>query len=158
MSSEIKLGSQTEKEALPDKRSGMVTVGCKHPSGLVLEIDESREEAPTPGANKVKVHYPTGRKVTLNGSNSTHPDSPQVASGRVVGGYGLTNVPEDFWSMWTAQHQDFPMLKNGTLFAHPTQDGITTEAANRRTVKNGMEPMDPERPGPGLERDNGKTI
>lgn len=146
-----------EKEVPPTK-GGMVMVGCKHPSGLVLEIDESREEAPVPGANKVKVHYPTGRKVILNGSNSTHPDSPQVATGRAVGGYGLTSVPEDFWNMWVAQHPDFPMLKNNTLFVHQTQDGITSEANDRRTVKNGLEPMDPARPGPGLERDNGRAI
>lgn len=156
MPSEIKMGLPTETPS--ERRSGVVMVGCKHPSGLVLEIDESREEAPTPGANEVKVHYPTGRKVVLNGSNSTHPDSPQVAKGRAVGGYGLTAVPEDFWNEWVAQHQDFPMLKNNTLFAHATQDGITSEAANRRDVKNGMEPMDPNRPGPGLERDNGKAI
>lgn len=155
---EIAMPLDTKKAANTEAKSGMITIACKHPSGLVLELDDSREEAPTPGANKVKFYFGTGRTVTLNGSNSSHPDSPQVAVGRVSAGFGLTDIPESFWDKWVEQHPDFPMLKNGTLFALRTQDAIMSETANRRAVKNGLEPRDPDNPGPGLARENGKAL
>jgi hypothetical protein len=130
----------------------MVSVGCKLPYGLVLELDTEKKEPVVPGSDKlVKVFYPSGDKVTIAGSNSAHPDTGNP--GRVVAGYGITDVPAKFWNEWVAQHAAYPLLVNGTLFAHPKADATISEAGNRRSLKTGLEQMDPDKPGPGLTKD-----
>jgi len=127
-----------------------VTVCCKLPSGLVLELDELRREVPAGGSKEIDVWRPTGKTVRICGSNASHPDSS--FPGRVIGGYGLTEVPEDFWDAWLAQHKGYPPLLNGSLFAQPTPDRATSQAKDQAKVKTGMEPMDPDRPAPGVTR------
>ena len=130
----------------------MVSVGCKLPYGLVLELDVVKEEPVVPGSDKmVKVFYPSGNKVTIAGSNSDHVDSGN--RGRVVAGYGITDVPAKFWNDWVEQHKSYPLLVNGTLFAHLKQGGADGEAGNRRAIKTGLEQRDPNDLGPGLTKD-----
>jgi hypothetical protein len=128
----------------------MITVCCKLPNGLILELDELRREVPATGGKEVAVWRGTGRKVQICGSNANHPDSPNP--GRVVGGYGLTEVPLDFWDAWAAQHKGNPLLLNALLFAQPTSDRATSKAKDQAKVVTGFEPMDPDRPAPGVTR------
>lgn len=101
-----------------------VTVACKLPNGLILDI---------PGAKE---------PVLLNGAN--HPDA--------IAGHGLTEVPADFWEAWTKQYPDFQPLKKELIFAQGGERSAISKAKERKGEKSGLEGLDPDKPGKGLER------
>jgi hypothetical protein len=99
-----------------------ITVGCKLPHGLIIEVD--------------------GHAVTLNGKNSSN----------VIGGYGLTEgVDKDFFGKWMSANRDSAAVKNGLIFAQDRADSARSEAKERKGVKNGTEGIDPNKPAPGVE-------
>lgn len=100
-----------------------VTVGCKLPSGLHLDI---------PGKGRV----------TLNGANSSN----------VIGGHGITeNVDAEFLAAWMKMYADHPAVKAGLIFAHEKASSTTAEARDKTKNKSGFEGIDPAKPGPGIE-------
>lgn len=106
-----------------------VCVACKLPHGLHLDL-KGRE------------------RVTLRGT--------AVAYGTAthdVGGYALTpGVDADFFAAWLAQYKDLELVRRGLVFAHPKPQDATAQALEMRGEKSGLEPIDPDRPGAGLER------
>ena len=59
-----------------------ITVGCKLPHGIHMDIDSKR--------------------VTLNGANASS----------VIGGHGITeNVDKEFFDKWMSQRKDTEMVK-----------------------------------------------
>lgn len=102
-------------------KTGAVTfVGCKLPNGLVLTLNGTRHE--------------------LAGANKTP----------VIGGYGITAVPSDFWAEWKAKFKDFPPLKHNLLFEQTTQAKAEGQAKEQAEVKSGQEPLNPAKPAPGV--------
>jgi hypothetical protein len=132
--------------------SETVLVCCKLPNGLILEIDELHHEVPAlgGGTKEILVWKPSGKKVVIAGANAAHPRSPRP--GRAVAGYGLTEVPKDFWDEWVEQHKGFPPLINGSLFAQTTTDRASGQMREHEAVKTGLERLDPLNPGPRLAR------
>lgn len=105
-----------------------VTVGCKLPHGLHLDI--------------VKIGEPTARH-TINGTNSS----------RIIGGYGITEgVPRAFWDRWLEQAKDLAMVKNGLVFAHKETASAIAKAKDGAGVLNSFEPIDPAKPPKGIEK------
>lgn len=100
-----------------------VTVACKLPNGLILDI---------PGAPSV----------TLKGSS--HPDA--------IAGHGLTEVDAGFWDAWTKLYPDFQPLKKELIFAQGGERSAISKAKERKGEKSGLEGLDPEKPGKNLER------
>lgn len=90
-----------------------VTVGCKLPNGIHLDVQDKR--------------------VTLNGANSS----------RIIGGYGLTQVDKDFWDAWVKAYADSPMLKNHLVFAQGTEANASAKAEEQAEVKSGFERLQP---------------
>ncbi|HFC8465373.1 TPA: hypothetical protein ACFP4A_000636 [Neisseria subflava] len=79
-----------------------VTVGCKLPNGLIIEVG--------------------GRSVELNGANASN----------TIGGHGITyNVDADFFNAWMEAHQDRDMVKNGFVFAHEDAKNTKAEAREK---------------------------
>jgi hypothetical protein len=105
-----------------------VTVGCKLPNGLHLDLDS-----------------PEGKKrVTLKGANHSV----------VVGGFGITeNVPKDFFEEWARQHSKSIVIASGIVFAYKDSKGAEAIAKERKALKTGFEPLDPEKPGKHLKPD-----
>lgn len=97
-----------------------VTVGCKLPNGLHLDVQ--------------------GKRHTLAGANSS----------RIIGGYGLTEVPKDFWDAWVAEHKDFPPVVNGEIFAQATSKSAEDKAKDQAEVRSGFEGLNPDNPAPGV--------
>jgi hypothetical protein len=107
-----------------------VTVGCKLPNGLHLDFNE-------PGKPL--------RRITVKGTNDSH----------VIGGFGITeNVPEEFFSEWLKRNKDMPVVKNGLIFGLPKTESTEAKAAEMKSVKNELEPIDPNVPGHGIEKIN----
>lgn len=104
------------------RSSSPVTVGCKLPNGLVLRVGET--------------------KLVLNGANST----------RVIGGYGLTSVPSDMWDAWVKSYADSPFIKKNLVFAQTSASKAEGQAKEQEAVKSGLEPLDPNKPAPGIQK------
>ncbi|GAN63183.1 hypothetical protein AA0313_0890 [Acetobacter indonesiensis NRIC 0313] len=97
-----------------------VTIGCKLPNGLVLQLGQTRHE--------------------LAG----------IRASAVIGGYGLTTIPAEFWSAWSRQYAAYPPLMQGLIFAQPTVEKASTQAREQAGLQTGMEPLNPQTPAPGI--------
>ncbi len=107
--------------------SEVVTVGCKLPNGLVVDID--------------------GYTVTLNGANASN----------IVGGYGLTeNVDKAAFEKWLKAHADQPYVKNELIFAQAKTNSAESKAKENAAVKSGLEGLPQNNPAAGIEKADGK--
>lgn len=98
-----------------------VTVGCKLPHGLHLDIGEKR--------------------VTLAGANAS----------QVIGGHGITeNVDKEFFEKWLSLNKDSVAVQRGLIFAHDKAGNTKSEAIEKQEEKTGLEGIDPANPGPGI--------
>lgn len=111
--------------------SKLVTVACKLPNGIALDH--------------------AGQKVTLKGANAED----------ALLGYGRTPVDGEWFESWLStkegggQGAEFPAVKAGLIFANADArkvEGEIAEKSGDATVLSGLEPLDPENPGPGLEK------
>jgi 2,3-bisphosphoglycerate-independent phosphoglycerate mutase len=115
---------------------GTVTVGCKLPNGLHLDL---KNEA---GAR-------IGERVTLRGFSVPY-GMPALS---IVGGYALTpNVDADYFEKWMKANENSDLVKKGFIFAHVKMGDASAQAKEMAAEKSGLEPMDPEKPGKGLEK------
>ena len=97
-----------------------VTVGCKLPNGLIIELDEQR--------------------VVLNGANSSN----------LIGGFGLTEVNKPLFDAWLEKHKDYEPVKQGLIFAQEKPANAQAEARDKAELKNGFEGIDPKKPAKGI--------
>jgi hypothetical protein len=96
----------------------MVTVGCKLPNGLILEL------------NHVKVE--------LNGSNKA----------AIIGAdTGYTDVDDDFWTAWSKAYSDYTPLTTGSVFVAKDRKSAEAIGSERKKLKTGFEPMEQKAPG-----------
>lgn len=110
------------------KRLGTVTVGCKLPHGLWMElqVDDGPKTA-----------------ILARGCNTSE----------VVGGFGLTpNVQKDFWDAWLEQHKNLKFVKNGQIWAYKSIEGAKAKAKEMAEIKHGMEALDPNNLPKGIEK------
>lgn len=100
--------------------SATLTIGCKLPTGLTLRLG--------------------GVEHKLAGANAA----------TLIGGYGLTPVPEDFWAAWSATYAEYPPLKLGLVFAQTTPQKATAQAQEHASLRTGQEAINPQTPAPGI--------
>lgn len=99
-----------------------VTIGCKLPHGLIIELG--------------------GKSVELAGTNSSN----------VIGGHGITEgVDKSFFDKWLSQNKGAAAVRNGLIFAHEKANSAKAEAKEKEENKNGFEGIDPNRPAAGIE-------
>ena len=115
----------------PAPSRNTVTVGCKLPNGLKIRLYAFGKDA----MGNV-VAQPASGWVTLNGANTSG----------VIGGFGLTEVDESFWSEWRDKNKDAPYVKNGLVFAESNRDRGIARALDYEKAPTGLEPIDPEKP------------
>lgn len=134
----------------------LVTVACKHPHGIHLDLMGDPEIFTGPNGEKHVVANLL-KRVTVRGSADARRlenDGKIVGEvGHVIGNYGLTpNIDKDFWDAWLKQNESYPMVKNGLLFAMPQLNSVKSEAKSRAAVESGLEPINPAKPGADLTR------
>lgn len=103
-----------------------VTVACKLPNGLAATVGETT--------------------VAFAGANDP----------KALLGFGLTpNVDADFWTAWTtAVGKDFAPIKSMALFALDTTAKASAAVKEMSAdIKTGLERLDPDKPGPGIKKD-----
>jgi len=109
-----------------------VTVACKLPNGLHLDVN---------GFDRV----------TIKGN--ALPFGESAVDYRIVGGYALTpGVPRDLWDAWLKDRTTMDIIVKGIVFAQEKPADVVAEAKNGAKVITGLEPIDPDKPGNGLER------
>lgn len=98
-----------------------VIVGCKLVNGVIL------------------AHQ--GKRIVLSGAKSS----------RIIGGYGMTEVDKDFFEAWCNANADSALLSGNLIFAQDKPAAADGQAKEQAAVKTGFEPIDPERPVPGVK-------
>jgi hypothetical protein len=110
-----------------EKTTTTVTVAAKLPNGVHLDLQKDNGQR---------------TRVTLNGFN--HSDA--------VGGFGMThNVNAAFFAEWLEKNKSLDMVKNGLIFAHAEVKSVVDVALNSEDLKSGLEPLNPDKPAPGIE-------
>lgn len=100
----------------------LVSVGCKLPHGLILELKTNDGFA----------------RHTLKGANAA----------RIVGGYGITeNVPADFMAQWLKKNARHAAVVNGSIFIHSDAKSAEAMAKERQDIATGLEAIDPVKAG-----------
>lgn len=98
-----------------------VTIGCRLPNGIVMELD-------------------SGAQVTLKGQNSAQARSPIILLSEEDCGY--TEVDADFWAAWKAQvTADFAPLRTMAIFEAKNQRDAEATHREVKKEKTGHEPM-----------------
>lgn len=125
--------------------TGLVTVACKMPRGIVLHIDEmidGTEPVLGGGTRKIKQARQKGPTYTLNGPAHAIDKAPTCL---IVGGYALTpGIPREFWEEWMRQNKDSPMVQNRVIFAYESRDHVEGQAREQAEVRSGLEPIVPD--------------
>lgn len=104
-----------------------ISVGCRLPSGLVLEI---------PGKSRV----------ILAGQRQAQERSPIIMLSQDDCGY--TDVDQDFWEAWKKMvGPEFAPLKYGAIFEAKNQQDAKAKARELKKEKTGHEPLSQEAPG-----------
>ena len=138
--------------------SGTVTVACRLPHGLYLDVvDPSVFDGIDPKVGVIARPVVEGSRIKINGCARPvgvplPEDAPQV-----VGGFALTpGVPAAFWETWLSQNKDAPFVKQKLIFAHEKAGSAVAEAKEKRGLRSGFEGVNPDKPAPGIERDDKK--
>ncbi len=141
-----------QKRPVAAKTARTVTVACKIPPGLVLQLQreenrmEDTRDGPRPRAYWVKY----GRTYTVKGPAypvGTPPKGfpkPPI----IEGGYALTpGIPKDFWDQWAKQNEQAPYFQkpdgaeHGMIFAYPDMEDVVVAAAEQDKLLSGLEPI-----------------
>jgi hypothetical protein len=104
--------------------AGTVTVACKHPNGLHLDLDTET------GGKK---------RVTVRGYATPFGVAPHT-----VGGYALTEVDAAHWEAWFAKNKDSSLVKDQIIYAMPARKQAEARATEQEEVKPMSAPLDPD--------------
>jgi hypothetical protein len=126
----------------PNKlESGTVTVACKLPHGMILqmhEMVEGNEPVMGGGTRSFKIARRVGEPVRLRGNAVPFGKAPMYA---IEGGYALTpGVDAAFFSAWLKQNADHDAVKNKLIYAVGNKD--VGKPRELRELKSGLEPLD----------------
>jgi hypothetical protein len=124
----------------------LVTIGCKMPHGLTLEV--GLEQLPQ-GIWGAPIQGKKYRKATLNGTHAEfmkrNPTIQPVAT--LNPEPGLTQIPEDFWEEWCkGQGKTHPARLTGVIFVVPdVKEEADAVLYDAQSLKSGFEPLDPDK-------------
>ena len=114
-----------------------VTVGCKLPNGIFIELIPEA----VPG---VFTPPPAGKRIKLKGSNGVRNDLSVRGLAQPVFPYGITSgVSAELWEAWLKRNADSPLVTGGFIFALAKERDALAEAKERETERTGLEPLNP---------------
>lgn len=122
-----------ESKQMATEKQTTVTVGCKLPHGLHLDLYDTEGNLQA--------------RETIVGLNQAE----------VVGGHGITmGVPKAHFDEWMRRNKNSAAVKNELIFAHESAQNTIAQANANAKNKSGFEGLDPAKPGMGVEKDDGK--
>lgn len=124
------------------RAGGTVTVICRMPAGLMLDLYDTAElAARARAATPVMAPPKPSARVQLNGAKAD--PRYHARDNLLLGMGGRTQVDASFWQAWLAQNPNFLPLKNGLIFAQPDTDAAGAELAERGQHRTGLEGLEP---------------
>ncbi len=121
-----------------------VTVICKIPQGILLQLHDLREvnEVSMGGTRTVKQFFPVGEPFKINGPAQEQNKGPRC---RVASGFALTeDVPSDLWELWMEQTGKYhPAVINGLLQGFSNTGKSLGAAKEFRKERTGLERLNP---------------
>jgi hypothetical protein len=133
--------------------AGTVTVACKLPAGLTLRVFDmvdTFEPIVGGGMRTVKVAQERPERAIVKGWSHPQNMAPNV---QLVEGFALTpNVDKDLWEAWKAQNEKSDVVKNGLIFAHEKPANTEAEAKDKKSVRSGLERLDPNKLPRGIQK------
>lgn len=128
------------------KSATTVTVGCKIPNGIVLQLCKPTkwiEETPSGSLQRTRFdkvgprYYVQGPAYPVGTIPKGYGEKPPIA-----GGFALTTgIPKDFWDEWLDQNKESTFVTGGQVFAHDTFDAAQGDGREMAHVKSGFEPL-----------------
>lgn len=141
-----------------------VTVACKLPNGLVMQLFDW-VDVPQPGPGGIRMvreSVRVGKRYIVRGNRFPFGQMPDFRITDTDNGYGLTpHIPKDFWDKWLEQNKDADYVRNKLIFAHERQANVLAEAEENKKRKSGLEPIDPLKPPMrqvGTDEQTAKTL
>jgi hypothetical protein len=129
-----------------------VIVACKMPHGLILRLfrfEDTYEPVMGGGTREVKVARPIGEAVRIRGNTFPYGTVPNWP---IEGGFGFTfDVDKAFWDEWLEQNRELLAVKNRLIWAMPQLDSAVAKAKELKSLKSGLEPLDPQNLPKGIE-------
>ena len=133
----------------------LVTVGCRLPLGVELEIGytvNDRGQGGTPFATYRKSD--SYQSFTLKGTNQNlivrDQQNPKKIITTLPARAGLepfiNQVPKDFWDAWVKKNEKSWLLRSGQIFVVPSTDGASIAAASMDAQAQSagiLQPLDP---------------
>jgi hypothetical protein len=120
-----------------------VTVACKIPSGMRCRMHEKRRvsEVTLGGTREVEQYFATDKEFIVHGPAHAQNEGPRFLT---VGGYALTRgVPKDLWDRWYEQNLELDAVQRNLIFAYENSDKTKDAAKDHRTIKTGLERLNP---------------
>lgn len=146
------LGDSSDEKGAPDQKD---SVEEEIQTGAVL--GGGVPQSPTVTSNKVIVasNFPTRLKFRVstnsgmqeviimgNAENLRGKDKGTLPTS---GAFGVTVLDREVWESIEKKYANFPAIKNGLIFASDSSATAKSEAINRQDLKNGLEPIDPQK-------------
>lgn len=138
--------ANVEKVSKPSRTGDTVTVGCKLPNGLVLQL-QTRQMVRYPvmggGFHEEEQMRPDPNlpSHTLFGNRVPFGAQPKCL---VVGGFAMTpGIPADFMDRWMDQNKNLDVVKSGLIIVHSTTDRARGEATEKKNLRSGLEAIRP---------------
>ena len=133
--------------------AGTVTVGCKIPQGIMLDIyDWETVSLPVMagGFKEVRMARALPWQHRLNGpARKIGQDVPY----QIIEGAALTHgVDADNFAIWLEQRKESDIVRNGLVFAQIKVGDAVAQAKEHRNQKSGFEPIDPANLPPEFKR------
>lgn len=137
--------------ARPQSGGAKVIVGCKVGVGFIdlqlCRIEEKFEQN-MQGGRTVKESTRVGDTVRIRGTAYPRGTAPEgyPPPPEIVGGAALTRgVDKDFFDEYLKQNKQNPLVKNGLIFAHESEDRVRGIAKETEEVKSGLDPINPKK-------------
>lgn len=128
------------------KKPGTVTVACKIPHGLILQLcKKTAWVEDTPSGSRDRIRYDRhGPRVFVRGTAYPVQPGPEFPErGPMAGGFALTaGVDAEFFDQWLEQNKQSPVVVNGLIFAEPTRESTKAKAEEFKSKRTGLEPLD----------------
>ena len=141
------MGNIGAKRPSKEEAVRTVTVACKLPNGLILQLWDMVnvfEAGPGGGRSVPQARPRENARYVVRGNRLPHGVIPDFQMTANNNGYALTpDIPEDFWNEWLEQNKGASYVVNKLVFACRKMADVRAIADENQGRKSGLEPIDP---------------
>lgn len=133
-----------------------VTIGCRLPNGIELEVGYETTVVGSGGAPYTRYRKLSDYKAVRLKGTGQHlilrdplgkPVGQTLPGKRDAEPFYNHGVPVDFWQRWVSEHKDSPLLLKGQLFVVPKPGDTAAVTKDAKAISpNIFQPLDPTQP------------